>query len=230
MKKFIGYGLVAVLTAAVLGTTALIAKPNMTQFVRADNVYECASVHFGMNDNDYKAMTYDCSNGTVDLAGYYTATEGLISSIECSTYEEKGKTKNTVFHGGSYNGPVGYSQYAIRVGASKKIGTITLTLNSSIIGCTVYALPYIGKSGDNDIHEPVTMVVNGQEVDLSEVYGPTSKNKVAATAEIYEPYFFSFAATDTLIITAKQASKTIDGSSKSACRFYLADISFRVAV
>lgn len=224
-KKGLFGGLVAVSGIAVVVAVLATKLPSNFNFehVRADG-YSCASIKFGMKDSNCTAVTYDPTSPTTNLNGCYsTDVASQINTI----------TASYVYEGGDYtyagDHSEDYERYAIRIGKSKTKGTATFTFKKNIVGCVVYALPYVGKSGEADVNEPVTMVVNGQEVDLSEVQGPTSKNKASATIETYTPYTFSFAATDTLTLTSKIASTKIDGKTVSASRYYVANIALRFA-
>lgn len=196
--------------APVMSFAIVNANVNHTALAATSNIsYSCGSVHFGMKDDDNSAMTYDCSTASSNFSGYYTANGITVSSISATN----------CYTGGAYTASnTDYSQYAVRIGKSKSIGTLTLTFASEIVGCTVYALQYAS--------DPVTVVVNGQETTLA--HNVSSVTKANAAVAIYDAYSFEFDATTTLTITSKQASKTVGGKSVSASRFYLADIALRV--
>lgn len=202
--------LCAISATSTLALALIVAMPKVNE-LRATTTqsYSCASVHFGMKDSDHTAMTYDPSTSSADMSGYYTANN--ISATISAEY---------CYHGGAYTAAdTSYSQYAIRIGKSKTLGTLTLTFDKNIIGCTVYALQYAS--------DPVVMKVNGTVQSL--LHSAASKTKANAAPETYDAYTFTFAETNTLILTAKQASKTVSGKSVSASRYYIADISLRVA-
>ena len=201
------------ITAAAIAAISLTSLPERQQFTFAASYqsYSCASIHFGMNDDTYAAMTYDCSTATTNLANYHSIDNVSIKSITCSN----------VYAGGTYTAQdTSYSQYAIRVGKSKGIGSITITFDQQIVGCTIYALQYAS--------DPVIVSVNGQETALENAAASVTKANAAALR--YDAYSFTFDATDTLIVKSKQASKTVSGKSVSASRFYLANIALRVSL
>ena len=200
----------SVLVSFGTATVLYLADPSGPIFAESSaQPYSCASIHFGMKDSDLTAMTYDCSTKIADLSGLYSAdgVEIIDSSAE------------NAYQGGSYTAsdPT-YDGYAIRIGASKKIGSVRFTLDKEAIGATLYCLAYSS--------DPVTIVCNGVEIPTPK--GMDSLTKANAMAVSYEAATMPFEATNEIEITAKQASKTVNGKSVSACRFYLSDIALRV--
>ena len=197
-------GSLAVASPLMEGNSTVYAVPSQP------SSHTCASIHFGMEDSSLQAMTYDCSTNTSNLAGRYVVQGVTVDSISCTN----------VYHGGNYTADdARFGQYAIRVGKSKGKGEIAITFSESIIGCTVYALQYAS--------DPVEVLVNGQPTSLAN--SAPSMTKANATALTYDAYQFTFDATKELVIESKQASKTVNGKSVSASRFYLADIALRVS-
>lgn len=219
-KKLLIAALFASVAAVAVGAFSIAQTSEIIQS-KATIGYTCGSIKFGMKDSDSTAVVWDVGTGTTDLSGYYTATNNLIQSIECETYVSSGKTKNLVFGAGNYSGPAGYSKYVIRVGASKKKGSFTITFSENIVGCTVYALSY--KNKDNNVVDKTTMLVNSQEALLQN--SALASLKADAAAVTFDAYSFTFAATNTLTIGSKQ--DTVD--SISASRFFVANIAVRVA-
>lgn len=200
----------SVLVSFGVATAIYLADQSGVAFAESSvQSYSCASIHFGMKDSDLTAMTYDCSTKIADLSGLYSAdgVEVIDSSAE------------NAYHGGSYTASdQSYDRYAIRIGASKKIGSIHLELDKQVIGAALYCLAYSS--------DPVTIVCNGVEIPTPK--GMDSLTKANAIAVSYEAAFVPFEATSEIEITAKQASKSVGGKNVSACRFYLADIALRV--
>ena len=217
---------------ATVGVAALALSTKVeSERIRATNGYSCGSLKFGFKDSDCTAVTYDysTSQNIASVTSIYTTdASSKISSLESTNLY--GDTSYS--YSGSHSSD--YSKYSVRIGKSKGLGTLTINFSESkLIGATVYALPYVGKGGTSpnqyDVPELVVMVVNGQEVDLSEAQGPSQKNEANASIETFVPYQFTFEATNKLTLTAKNAKVTVDGKERSASRYYVADIAFRFA-
>ena len=198
-KKITAIALATVTMSAVCG--AVVANTSMFDLTRAtgNNSYTCNSIRFGMEYPSTTALTYDCSN-TIDSTFFnkvYDTAPNLINESAC-TYEKV------------YSGDKNNHNYAIKLGSGSVIGSLSIKLNTTIIGCTVYALGY---KTDN-----VTLSVNGITQTLSHNITPVTK-KADAVAETYYPYLFSFNEdTDTINITTGTAPQ----------RLFIADIALRL--
>lgn len=199
-KKITAIALATVTMSAVCG--AVVANTSMFDLTRAVNntAYSCASIHFGPKattfDSNLQGKTYDCS----------TAFTSSITDV----IETNGVTIQTASYTKVYYGGVGYTDCAIRVGASKNKGIIEITLNENIIGATVYAMGYSNDS--------TKILVNNVEIALTEnIPSVTQANAINRT---YIPYTVSFLETNILRIESKNAT---------SCRFYLADVALRVS-
>ena len=207
-KFVLGIGLATCVTAV-----AVAFIPNdVTKLSKAttNSSYTCASIHFGMHDDDCTAMTYSGSTQASNLNNYCDVSGVTITD----------QTLTNVYHGGTYtNSNTDYSSYAWKLGGSKKKPVMNLTFAETIIGVNLYV---VGFGTD-----PTTIKVQDEEYELTTSASDVTK----ANAEVvtYEKVTFTFAPTNTLSITTKFASKTVNGKSVSACRFFLADISFRIA-
>lgn len=207
--SMVGVSAVALATTLGLAFAPQIELPVLTR--ASNNSYTCSSIHFGMHDDDYTAMTYSSSNIASDLSTQCVVGGGL-SIVRCSF--------TNVYHGGTYtNDNTDYSSYAWKLGGSKKKPIMEICLNEDIVGLTLYCLAF----GT----DPTTIKVNDILYTLTKSCPDTKK--ADASVQTYEKVSFTIEPCCVITISTENASKVVNGKSVSACRFFLADIAFRVA-
>ena len=200
-------GLVGV-TGAVIASSSPSIMDNVVLAQTRSPSYSCSSIHFGMNDSDRKAKTYDCSNliDTANNKNTAWVSNYLIADQESSSHIQPASAViNKVYFGDANN-----NEWALKFGSSSVGGTMTLTFDQNICGCTLYLLGYKTDSAE--------VAVNGVSKTLNHNITTISK-KAAASREEYYPYTWNFDSTQTL---------SIESNADANCRFFLADIAIRV--
>lgn len=172
-----------------------------------------------MRDSDNTAMTYSVSTGISSLTTDYYDINGV--SLQSYTISKDSKDSPLVYGDSTYtSSDTQYSKYPIKLGKSKTKGTLTLTFDSNIIGCVVYAVAFNT--------DPVIMTCNGQEATLATSIGDYTEAN--AIVQSFKPYRFNFnTATTTIELSAKNSTKSVNGKTVSACRFFVADIALRLS-
>lgn len=194
-KFLLGASVVALATIGLVFGAATIEKnPHFVGqevWAGAKYAYGCNSVHFGMSDTDHTGKAYVGSTGLA--SGTSIGVVG--SDLNMTSYTvAKIDSKAAV-----YRDPTVCE--SIKLASGNNGGKITFTFDKELVGCTVYAIGWKGKT--------CSMQVNGQSTTV------TSDNNVTGTSGYvdvtYYPYSFEFEPTYNIEIVVNKNNQTIIG-------------------
>ena len=175
----------ALVGGAAFGAVGIFAASNAGSTIKAGaaNAYDCASIHWGMDDETLTGDVDLSINDEVAVKAGGTAgviPNAVVDGITMTKYEVK--TYKLWSHAN-----------AIKFSSSSKNSTLVLTFDKDILGCDIYAA---GWGTDT-----TSIKVNGGD---STTIAPNSKIAGSSTVNdvVYDKYSFSFDATNTLTIAA----------------------------
>lgn len=184
MKKLTSLLLCAGAATVGVATIAMLGGEQLSRTMWANDYSGCASIHFGMNDNDRSAMTYE-------VATSFSADAAIMHNINATFTSTKVYSKN-------YQDGEEHKNYAIKFSAKGAAGELNITLDKDVVGATIYAAAYKTDKAaftcNNVRITPTTSIT----VEAGEA------NAKLCT---YLPYTVAFARTNKIKIVAAQASQ-----------------------
>ncbi len=177
---------------------------------KANASYTCASVHYGMQDNDLSGYIATYGTTYTEAKSPYESL-GYATGITITSFSVTGANAQWLDVGTKYTiNKVTYTSdktHGLKLGTSKNQTNLQYVFDKNVIGCDIYAI------GWND--DGITISVNGgasQDVAKNTDISGTFDDK----AITYTRYHFDFESTNTLEIATTK-------------RLFIGDIALRVA-
>ncbi len=203
--KLVGFLGLCSVAALVSVAVASVYQDNINyaELRGAGSQPRCASVHFGMNDSNYK--------GDAKLSISTAMTEKEYKSTD-QDFENLGVLSNLTYSSYTISGSIYWDGTAsLKCGKSKvKASTLTLTFNEEVIGIDIYGA---GWKGDT-----CNITINGDDAGKKQL---TSNNLITGSSDVENfqysstPLSFNFSKTNTVTIAL-------------SARAIIGDIAFRL--